>query len=196
MPSQYDPQLAILLAGLCEQTYIQYGNGPPPANNGKITVPQGYTQVASFIAPDISGIELSLQSSRVHPLSNVDWARYARVRSFGRAFRIPRRLFRFRADLGEQQHHRAARNTHPFDPGASTPRCRRFPCRSSGITTTNSSWRVFTWAFFVLFALLADQILEATKGFNSSLPCLVTGHSLGAALAVPGIADCRSAHRQ
>src|SRR5262245_22469822 len=74
MPSQYDPQLAILLAGLCEQTYVQYQNGPPPANNGKITVPQGYTQVASFIAPEIPDIELSLQPSRVHPLSNVDWA--------------------------------------------------------------------------------------------------------------------------
>ena len=36
MTSQYDPQLAILLAGLCEQTYIQYQNGPPPNNNGKI----------------------------------------------------------------------------------------------------------------------------------------------------------------
>jgi len=90
MPSQYDPQLSILLAGLCEQTYIQYGNGPPPANNGKITVPQGYTQVASFIAPEIPDIELSLQSSRVHPLSSVDWAQIrssAELRARFAAFR-------------------------------------------------------------------------------------------------------------
>src|SRR5262245_24335264 len=74
MPSQYDPQLSILLAGLCEQTYIQYQNGPPPNNNGKIAVPQGYTQVASFTAPEIPDVELSSQSSRLHPLSSIDWA--------------------------------------------------------------------------------------------------------------------------
>jgi triacylglycerol lipase len=38
--------------------------------------------------------------------------------------------------------------------------------------------------FLLIFAMLADQIVAATKQFNSSLPCLVTGHSLGGALAV------------
>ena len=40
MPSQYDPQLAILLAGLCEQTYIQYGNGPPPPTTARSRFPR------------------------------------------------------------------------------------------------------------------------------------------------------------
>jgi hypothetical protein len=67
MTPQYDPQLSILLASLCEQTYVQYANGPPPGNNGKIDVPAGYTQIASFAAPEISF------SSKLGQLSSVAW---------------------------------------------------------------------------------------------------------------------------
>src|SRR5262245_34714200 len=70
MTSQYDPQLAKLLVGLCEQTYIQYQNGPPPGNDGKITLPQGYTQVASFVAPEI---DLTSHPAQLAPLSALDW---------------------------------------------------------------------------------------------------------------------------
>ena len=38
--------------------------------------------------------------------------------------------------------------------------------------------------FLIIFAFLVEQITTAAKKFDTSLPCYVTGHSLGAALAV------------
>lgn len=58
----YDATLSKLLAQVCELTYVQYKNGPPPGNNGKITPPPGYTQIASFTAPEIDLAELKLLS--------------------------------------------------------------------------------------------------------------------------------------
>ena len=184
MPSQYDPQLAILLAGLCEQTYIQYGNGPPPANNGKITVPQGYTQIASFIAPEIPDIELSLQSSRVHPLSSVDWAQIrssAELRARFAAFRDVYFGFALTSTNNNIIALRGTRTQFEWAIDASLP---QVPVPLFWYHHQKFEVARVHLGFLVLFALLADQVLEAAKGFNSSLPCLVTGHSLGAALAV------------
>jgi hypothetical protein len=184
MPSQYDPQLAILLAGLCEQTYIQYGNGPPPANNGKITVPQGYTQVASFTAPEIPDIELSMQSSRLHPLSSVDWAQLrssAELRARFAAFRDVYFGFALTSANYNIIALRGTRTQFEWAIDASLP---QVPVPLVWYHHQKFELARVHLGFLVLFALLADQILEAAKGFKSSLPCLVTGHSLGAALAV------------
>ena len=55
MPTtSYDPVASQLLASVCELTYTQYEHGPPPGNNGQITPPAGYTQIASFTAPEIA----------------------------------------------------------------------------------------------------------------------------------------------
>ena len=184
MPSQYDPQLSILLAGLCEQTYIQYGNGPPPANNGKITVPQGYTQVASFIAPEIPDIELSLQSSRLHPLGSVDWAQIrssAELRARFAGFREVYFGFALTSANNNIIALRGTRTDFEWGIDASLP---QVPVPLVWYHNGKFELARVHLGFLVLFALLADQVIEAAKLFNPSLPCLVTGHSLGAALAV------------
>ena len=180
MPSQYDPQLAILLAGLCEQTYIQYGNGPRRQQRQDHGSPGLHPGRLLHRSRD-RAVDRSLRP--LHPLSSVDWAHTLECGASRALCRIPRRLFRVRAHLGELQHHRAARHAHPVRVGH-----RRLAAAGSRATRLVSPPEIRAGAchlgFLVLFALLADQILEAAKGFNPSLPCLVTGHSLGAALAV------------
>src|SRR5258707_15124840 len=69
--SGYDPVLSNLLVQACELTYVQYKNGPPPGNNGNIKAPAGYTQIASFTAPeiDLSKLKLLSLSAQAGPLT-------------------------------------------------------------------------------------------------------------------------------
>jgi triacylglycerol lipase len=181
MISQYDPRLAILLAGLCEQTYVQYQNGPPPGNNGKITVPQGYTQIASFVAPEI---DLSSHPAHLGPLSPIDWQRIrssaelrARYGGLGDVY--------FGFALTSVKNNiialRGTRTDFEWTVDASMP---QVPLPFGWYEHHKFELARVHLGFLVLFALLADQVLAAANKFNASLPCFVTGHSLGAALAV------------
>jgi len=181
MPSQYDPQLAILLAGLCEQTYIQYGNGPPPANNGKITVPQGYTQVASFVAPEI---EPSSHPSQLGRLGTIDWQHIrssaelrARYGSLGDVY------FGF-ALTSAKNNIIALRGTRTDFEWLIDVTMPQVPVPLVWYHHHKFELARVHAGFLLLFGMLAEQVLAAARNFNPSLPCFVTGHSLGAALAV------------
>ena len=197
MPSQYDPQLAILLAGLCEQTYIQYGNGPPPANNGKITVPQGYTQVA-FLHRSRDSRHRVVDA--VFALASVEQRRLGtvtpRVRSFGRA--LPHSATSISGSRSPRRTTTSSRCAAraPSSSGPSTPRCRRFPCHSSGITTRNSSWRVFTSAFLCCLRCWRTRSSRPPRASMVFLAVPRDRPQPRRRAGGPDIADCRSAHRQ
>ena len=181
MISQYDPQLAILLAGLCEQTYIQYQNGPPPNNNGKIQVPPGYTQIASFTAPEI---EPSSHPSQLRALSTIDWQNIrssaelrARYGSLGDVY------FGF-ALTSAKNNIIALRGTRTDFEWVIDGTMPQVPVPLVWYHHHKLELARVHAGFLLLFGLLADQVLAAAKNFNPSLPCFVTGHSLGAALAV------------
>ena len=125
-----------------------------------------------------------MQSSRLHPLSSVDWAQLRSSAELRARFAAFRDVYFGFALTSANYNIIALRGTRPSSSGPSTPRCRRFPCHSSGITTRNSSWRVFTSAFLCCLRCWRTRSSRPPRASNSSLPCLVTGHSLGAALAV------------
>ncbi|MGA3294776.1 MAG: lipase family protein [Candidatus Acidiferrales bacterium] len=178
MSTQYDPQLSILLASLSEQTYVQYRNGPPPGNNGKIDVPTGYTQIASFVAPEVT------PSSKLNQLSDIAWgdirgsaelrARFAGIADvyFGFALTSP------------SQNIIALRGTQSDFEWALDSAIPQVPVPLVWYSHGKFQQARVHLGFLVFFILLAEQIFDAAKQFNTSSLCLVTGHSLGAALAV------------
>src|SRR5262245_53582021 len=164
MTSQYDPQLAKLLVGLCEQTYIQYGKGPPPGNNGKITVPPGYTQIASFVAPEI---ELSSHPTHLAPLSTIDWqhirssaelrARYGSLVDVYFGFALTSASYNIIALRG-------TRSDFEWTVDASIP---QVPVPLVWFDHDKLEWERVYIGFLVLFGLLAGQVLAAAKHFNT-----------------------------
>ncbi|HKV94406.1 MAG TPA: lipase family protein [Candidatus Angelobacter sp.] len=183
----YDMTLSKLLAQVCELTYKQYKNGPPPGNKGNITPPTGYTQIASFTAPEIDLTELKLlsQSAQAGPVA---------VQSIQSSAEMRERISALFPGIQDQY----------FGFALTSPSYNIIGLRG---TQSDFEWVLdaaipqvpvpLVWykdgkfqvahvhlGFLIFFVLLADQILTAAKQFNTGVPCLVTGHSLGGALAV------------
>jgi triacylglycerol lipase len=177
MTSQYDPQLSILLASLSELAYVQYANGPPPGNNGKITPPPGYTQIASFTAPEIS-------TASLRQLGNVAWEditsraevrlRFPGIADVYFGFALTSSSYNVIVLRGTQ-------SDFEWVVDATLP---QVPLPLVWYHDGRFQFARVHVGFVVLIAMLAEQILDAAKLFNAALPCLVTGHSLGGALAV------------
>jgi triacylglycerol lipase len=177
MRAQYDPQLSILLAYLSEQAYVQYKNGPPPGNNGQIVVPVGYTQIASFTAPEISAASL-------RQFGTVAWegiATSAEVRTLFPGIADVYFGFALTSSLQNIIVLRGTQSDFEWVVDATLP---QVPLPLVWYHDGRFQLARAHVGFVVMIALLAEQILGAAKQFNASLPCLVTGHSLGGALAV------------
>jgi triacylglycerol lipase len=177
MTSSYQSQLAILLARLSEQTYVQYRNGPPPGNDGMIDAGPGYTQVASFRAPEI---ELS-QARRLTDLHWDEVSRSADVRS--RFVSIGDVYFGF-ALTSSSHNIIALRGTQSDFEWLLDTAMPQAPVPLAWYRSPGFERARVHLGFLILLSMLEDQIVTAAGKFDHSLPCLVAGHSLGGALSV------------
>lgn len=184
--SSYDPVLSNLLVEVCELTYVQYKNGLPPGNNGKIQPPTGYTQIASFTAPEIDLSKLKLlQSAQAGPLVSRETTGSAEVRARVKALFPNLQDVYFGFALTSSSYNiiglRGTLSDFEWALDATIP---QVPVPLIWYSDGKFQLAKVHLGFLIFFAMLADQILAAAKQFNPALPCLVTGHSLGGALAV------------
>jgi triacylglycerol lipase len=188
--SSYDPNLSNLLVQVCELTYVQYKNGPPPGNNGNIQAPTGYTQIASFTAPeiDLSKLKLLSLSAQAGPLAPLAWQN---IQSSAEVCERVNALFPSLQDVyfgfaltSSSYNVIGLRGTLSDFEWALDATIPQVPVPLVWYNDGKFQLAKVHLGFLIFFAMLADQILAAAKQFNPALPCLVTGHSLGGALAV------------
>jgi triacylglycerol lipase len=186
----YDTTLSKLLAQVCELTYVQYKNGPPPGNNGNIQPPTGYTQIASFTAPEINPTQVRLlnQSILAGPLpplvpQNIECSAQVQDRVHTLFPQIQDVYFGF-ALTSSTYNIIALRGTQSDFEWVLDATIPQVPVPLVWYNHGKFQLAQVHLGFLIFFAMLADQIVEAAKQFNPALPCLVTGHSLGGALAV------------
>jgi triacylglycerol lipase len=187
----YDPTLSKVLARACELTYVQYAKGPVgPNNNGSITPPKGYTQIASFTAPEIDFAKLKLlsvsaQAGPMGVLATRNIQSSAQVQAQVRALFPGIQDVYFGFALTSASHNIIAlRGTQSEFEWVLDSVIPQAPVPLVWYSDGKFELAKAHLGFLLVFAMLADQILAAAKQFNSTLPCLVTGHSLGGALAV------------
>lgn len=186
----YDTTLSKLLVQTCELTYQQYRKGPPPGNDGKITPPDGYTQITSFIAPEIDLtklklLQLSMQAGPFTPLVSQNIQSSAEVRDRVHALfpQVQDVYFGF-ALTSSTYNIIALRGTQSDFEWALDATIPQVPVPIVWYNHGRFQTARVHLGFLIFFAMLADQIQAAAKQFNPALPCLITGHSLGGALAV------------
>ena len=184
----YDTTLSKLLVQLCELTYVQYKE--PKDKKGKITPPNGYTQIASFCAPEINPAQLKLlnQSVLAGPLpplvpQNIQSSAQVQDRVHTLFPQIQDVYFGF-ALTSSTCNIIALRGTQSDFEWALDATIPQVPVPLVWYNHGKFQVAQVHLGFLIVFAMLADQILEAAKQFNPALPCLITGHSLGGALAV------------
>ncbi|MGG9962971.1 lipase family protein [Ferruginibacter sp. SUN106] len=173
----YDPNLSKLLAQMSELTYVQYNNGVPPANNGAVTLPAGFTQTASFTAPEID-------INKLWPhYTNVDWQNITgRQEVAAMNLQLQEVYFGFAA-TSAQYNIIALRGTQSAFEWLLDANIPQVPVPLVWYNNGKFQLAKVHLGFAIFYTLLIEQILDAFNKFNNSLPCLVTGHSLGAALA-------------
>jgi hypothetical protein len=184
----YDTTLSKLLAQVCELTYVQYQE--PPENKGKITPPNGYTQIASFSAPEINPTQVRLlnQSTLAGPLpplvsQNIQSSAQVQDRVHALFPQVQDVYFGF-ALTSSAYNIIALRGTQSDFEWALDATIPQVPVPLVWYNDGKFQVAQVHLGFLIFFAMLADQIMAAAKQFNPTLSCLVTGHSLGGALAV------------
>jgi triacylglycerol lipase len=173
----YDPNLSKLLAQMSELTYVQYNNGVPPANNGNVNLPAGFTQTASFTAPEIDIANLWPAYSKLDwqhiPGSGPVTAMNLQVQDVYFGF----------AATSAQYNIIAIRGTLSAFEWLLDADIPQVPVPLVWFNNGKFQLAKVHLGFAIFYALLIEQILDAFNKFDNSLPCLVTGHSLGAGLA-------------
>jgi len=174
----YDTNLSQQMAAFCELTYQQYQNGLPPANNGSVPMPTGFTQIASFTAP-----EISLNSANLAAYKKVQWQTLTTSNEIKpMAVGVQDVYFGFAATSATYNvvAVRGTRSTFEWALDADIP---QVPVPLVWYHNGNFEVAKVHMGFLIAYSFLVEQIITACQQFDNSLPCLVTGHSLGAALA-------------
>jgi triacylglycerol lipase len=173
----YDPQLSKSMAAFCELTYVQYKNGVPPANNGRVTMPPGFTQTASFTAPEID------LKSKSTALKQINWkAVQGKNDLLPLAAGIQEVYFGFAA-TSKNYNVIALRGTQSIFEWVMDIDIPQVPVPLVWYQDGKFQLAKVHMGFVAIYVFLADQIIDAYNQFDNNLPCYVTGHSLGAALA-------------
>jgi len=173
----YDPNLSKLLAQMSELTYVQYNNGVPPANNGNVNLPAGFTQTASFTAPEIDIENLWPAYSKL------DWQNIPGSEPVtAMNLQVQDVYFGFAA-TSAQYNIIAIRGTLSAFEWLLDANIPQVPVPLVWFNNGKFQLAKVHLGFAIFYALLIEQVLDAFNKFDNSLPCLVTGHSLGAALA-------------
>jgi len=174
----YDTNLAQQMAAFCELTYQQYQNGLPPTNNGDVPMPAGFTQIASFTAP-----EIALSSTNLAAYKNVHWKSLTTSQDLlPMAAGLQDVYFGFAA-TSASYNVIAIRGTRSIFEWVIDSDVPQVPVPLVWYHNGGFEVAKVHMGFLIEYSFLAEQIFTACQQFNNALPCLVTGHSLGAALA-------------
>jgi triacylglycerol lipase len=182
---EFNLRTAQFLAAVSALTYIQYANGKPPQNNGKITPPVGYRQIASFTAPEPS-FETNTPTlpGGINPL---EWLQddFETQKEAAKTY-IDRVYFGFALEAADSSGNcvialRGTKNPYEWFINAKFEQIAHisFLARDSFANPV-----LVHSGFFILFAFLKHQIMTTFEQFTNPQTIYVTGHSLGAALAV------------
>jgi triacylglycerol lipase len=183
----FDTGLATSLAELVEKAYDQYKKGlTDPTYDGKITPPKGFEQIAAFKAPEI---DIGSRSTLLRSVqgSAVDLTDTATLQAMTVGVRDVFFGFALRPKAGFSPS--PAKNILVF---RGTQSAEEWLADLSVVQVDvplvwfNDGKLQLAKAhlgFLLLYAFLYEQVLTAAKGFDTSLPCYCTGHSLGHPLA-------------
>lgn len=167
----YDVELSKLLVELSELTYVQY------ENDGKISLPPGFLQIASFKAPEID-------IKAKWPLySKLDWQDVISIREVIAIEKPFKDVYFGYAATSSKYNVIALRGTKSNFEWIMDAAIPQVPVPLFWYSNEGFKQAKVHLGFLIFYVFLVEQIIEACNQFNNELPCLVTGHSLGAALA-------------
>lgn len=174
----YNTGISKIMVQMSELTYQQYKNGSPPANNGKVTMPTGFTQIASFTAPEI---ELKGNEQFFHTEQTIDFTSSKTLASH--LISTGDVYFGFAA-TSANYNVIALRGTQSYFEWGMDILIPQVPVPLIWYNDGKFQAAKVHLGFLTIFAFLWEQINAAAGKFDNSLPCIITGHSLGAALSV------------
>lgn len=186
-----DTTLTGLLAQLSALSYTQYEEGlKDPSYDGSITPPDGYVQTASFKAPELWPGESSLLSTAHR--HKIDPTHTAALSKLAADLRIRDVYFGFALAPDPKGGGAAAGNVVVLRGTQSVQEwvedvlgsAYQLPVPLAWFEHDSLKLAKADAGFLIAYAFLYEQVLAAAKAFDTSQPCYVTGHSLGAALAV------------
>jgi hypothetical protein len=208
--AQYDAATATAMANLAEWTYWQYDQGTSnPSFNGDIPAQTGYTQVASFTAPEIdfSAVEARLQA-RFPQLVSTGSSSLSGDAELGKALSemltdpttvnalvtgdptgaavsLKTVFYGFALkDAGAGNNVIALRGTRDTQEWLEDALSFQVPVPLAWFNGEGKLQLAKAhFGFLLVYAFLAEQVNAAAKQFASASPVVVTGHSLGAAEA-------------
>lgn len=186
-----DLTLTGLLARLSDLSYTQYEEGlKDPSYDGSITPPAGYVQTASFKAPELwpgeSTLLATAERHKIHPADT------AALSSLAASLRVRDVYFGFSLAPDPKGGGDAAgnvivlRGTQSIQEWVEDVLGSAYQLPVPLVWFDHGSLKLAKAhaGFLIAYAFLYQQVLDAAKKFDTSHPCYVTGHSLGAALAV------------
>ncbi len=189
-PQIYNPDTAKLLAHFCGLTYDQYQKGKSdPGYNGTVDL-QGYPyrQTASFKAPELmltnrqaaSGIKQILSQTAPERINLTDFKQLADL-----CVGLPEVYFGFALEAtdGSGNCVIALRGTQSIYEWVMDAAFIQVPVPLVWFKDGKLELAKAHFGFLLLYAFLVGQITGAALKFSDCKTCLVTGHSLGAALA-------------
>lgn len=189
----YDPKTSLLLAQVSALTYVQFEKSTQDPNyDGTITPPPGYKQTAVFKAPEIhfnpkhqseSKSEDHFHLSDLNP-EKVILTDIKRLKELVKCVRKVFFGFALEATDGSGNGIIALRGTQDPYEWLMDATCIQVPIPLVWHEEKKLKLAKAHFGFLFLYAFLKDQINKAAQNFSHLNTCYVTGHSLGAALAV------------
>jgi hypothetical protein len=185
----FDSGLATSLAALIEKAYEQYAKGlQDPSYDGSITPPPGFVQTAAFKAPEIDiGHSSPLLRAVQGPAVANNLTDLSRLEALTAGLR--KVYFGFALQPAPGVSPSPGMNILVFR-GTRSPE--EWIADLSAVQVevpllwfNHGKLRLAKahLGFLLLYAFLYEQVLTAARGFDTSLPCYSTGHSLGHSLA-------------
>jgi predicted lipase len=160
-------------------TYLQYANGTPSSGNkGNVTMPPGFTQIESFTAPEI---ELKDNQEFFHAGQAIDFTNSKAISSSLISTNVV--YFGFAA-TSANYNVIALRGTQSDFEWLMDILIPQVPVPMVWYVDGKFQPAKVHLGFLTIFAFLWEQISAAAGKFDNTLPCIITGHSLGAALSV------------
>jgi hypothetical protein len=174
----YNADISKIMVQMSELTYVQYKKGNPPDYKGNVTMPSGFTQIASFTAPEF---ELKDNQEFFHNEHEIDFTDSKAISASLLSKKVV--YFGFAATSANYNVIALRGTQSDFEwlvdsliPQVPVPLVWYIDGKFK-LAKVHLGWLIF-------FGFLWEQIRNAAEKFDNKLPCILTGHSLGAALSV------------